>query len=114
MRPLYKKSVIVGIRMAREIQIVFFVLFILLSFSIEVYFAKEKCVVCSKDVKGQGGSPVSGYQADFEACFGIEVFTAGGKICATCRKAVTDYRNNGKDIFPCKFDILRLNLFISK
>ena len=37
-RPLYKKSEIAGIRMAREIQIVFFVLFILLRFYIEVNF----------------------------------------------------------------------------
>jgi len=89
--------------MAREIQIIFFVLFTLLSFSIEVYFAKEKCVVCSKDVKGQGGRPVSGYQSAFETCFGIDVFTAGGKICATCRKAVIDYRKTGKTFFHLSF-----------
>ena len=58
MRPLYKTCVIAGIRMAREIQIVFFILFILLSFYLKLFFTKEKCVVCSKDVKGQGGRPV--------------------------------------------------------
>ena len=34
--------------------------------------------MCSEDVTGQGGRPISGFQADFEACFGIDV-TAGGK-----------------------------------
>ena len=41
--------------------------------------------MCSEDVTGQGGRPVSGFQADIEACFGIDV-TAGGKIYRTYNK----------------------------
>jgi len=71
--------VIAEIRLAREIQIVFFVLFIPLS------FIKKNVLCVARTLKDRVHVPLGGYQADFEACFGIDV-TAGGKIYRTYNK----------------------------
>ena len=58
--------------------------------------SKQGCIICGKKSQRTSFRTVQS-NADLEACFGLqELEKTSGDICEVCRKALQQYKNNGK------------------
>ena len=74
----------------------FFLLCVLIIVNVteSVERSKQGCIICGKKSQRTSFRSVQS-NADLEACFGLQEKTSGD-ICEVCRKALQQYKNNGK------------------